>query len=435
MFEKFIVEQNEHWEKELANTGFPRMIVSDLVKYLNIRQIVALIGVRRSGKSTVAKQLIKFLIEEKKVDPANILFLNLESPLLNRFKNDPGNLQKIFDEYLALAEPKGKLFIFLDEVQFFSDWQVFVKALYEKRAAKFFITGSNSRLLSAEMATLLSGRSIAKSIYPFNFREIIKIKKVGVENAMEIIRNEGKLKIFFGGYLKDGGFPEIVLEKRKEIKKEILANYYKNILYQDIVPRFEVKKTKEIENLLLYLFSNIGQKYSYNSLAGFLKMNDKTVKEYIGFFEKSFLLFELSNFQYSLKKQENYPKKAYAIDNGFISVVSFSFSENYGHFLENAVFLGLLESGNEIYYHFEKHECDFVVKKGRKIIEAAQVTKILDHNNEKREFAGLLEAMEKFNLKEGLIITEDQEDERKINGKIIKIIPCWKWLLENEKIQ
>ncbi len=430
MFEKFIVEQNKHWEKDPIDAGFPRVVLADLVKYLNIRQIVALIGVRRSGKSTIAKQLVKLLIKEKKVNPKNILFLNLESPALNRFKSDPGNLQKIFDEYSELAEPKGKIFVFLDEAQFFSDWQVFVKSLYERGGVKFFITGSNSRLLSAEMATLLSGRSIAKSIYPFSFKEMAGIRKIEIGDRTEIIRNEGKLKKVFGEYLENGGFPEIVLEKSGEIKKEILANYYKNILYQDIVPRFEVKKTKEIENLLLYLFSNIGQGYSYNSLAGFLKMNDKTVKEYIGFFEKSFLLFEISNYQYSLKKQENYPKKAYAIDNGFISAVSFSFSENHGRFLENAVFLGLLEAGKEIYYHFEKHECDFVVKKGRKIMEALQVTKTLDNNNEKRELAGLLEAMEKFNLKEGLIITESMEEERKIKGKKIKIIPAWKWLLK-----
>ena len=430
MFEKFIVEQNKHWGKDLADAGFPRAIVSDLVKYLNIRQIVALIGVRRSGKSTIAKQLVGFLVKEKKVNPKNILFLNLESPLLNRFKNDPGNLQKIFDEYLALIEPKGRIFIFLDEVQFFSDWQVFVKSLYERGGVKFFITGSNSKLLSAEMATLLSGRSIAKKIYPFNFKEMIEIGKVGTKNKVEMIKNEGKLKKVFHKYLKEGGFPEIVLEKKKEIRQEILANYYKNILYQDIVPRFEVKKTKEIENLLLYLFSNIGQKYSYNSLADFLKMNDKTVKEHIGFFEKSFLLFELSNFQYSLKKQENYPKKAYAIDNGFIGAVSFSFSENYGRFLENTVFLGLLEMGKEVYYYSGKRECDFIVKKGRKITEAIQATKILDNNNEKREVGGLLEAMEKFKLKTGLIITEDQEEERKIGGRKIKIIPARKWLLD-----
>lgn len=432
MFEKFIIEQNIHWNKDLLVAGFPRMSLVNLIEYINIKQIIALIGVRRSGKSTIAKQLINFLIKEKKINSKNILFLNLESPLLNNFKNDPANLQKIFDEYVSLVEPKGKIYIFLDEVQFFSDWQVFVKSLYEKGGVKFFITGSNSQLLSAEMATLLSGRSIVKNIYPFNFAEIVKLKKIEIKNKIELIKNEGKLKKVFTEYLKEGGFPEIVLEKRKEIKKEILVNYYKNILYQDIVPRFGVKKTKDIENLLLYLFSNIGQKYSYNSLAEFLKMNDKTVKEYIGFFEKSFLLFELSNYQYSLKKQENYPKKVYTIDNGFIDAVSFSFSENYGRFLENVVFLGLLDSSKEIYYYSEKSECDFVVKEGRKITAAIQVTKILNNNNEKRELNGLLEAMKKFNLKEGWVITEDQEEERRVVGGKIKIIPAWKWLLDKK---
>lgn len=432
MFEKFIIEQNMHWEGDFANMSLPRLAMTELVKYINIRQIVALIGVRRCGKSTIAKQLIIFLIKEKKVNPKNILFLNLESTLLNQFKNDPDNLRKIYDEYFTLIEPKGKVYIFLDEVQFFSDWQVFVKSLYEKGGIKFFITGSNSQLLSAEMATLLSGRSVAKNIYPFSFREMMAARKIEAIGKIKSIKNEGKMKKVLGEYLRYGGFPEIVLENRKEVKKEILSNYYKNILYQDIVPRFDVKNTREIENLLLYLFSNIGQKYSYNSLSNFLKMSDKTVKEYIGFFEKSFLLFELSNYQYSLKKRENYPKKVYAIDNGFIDAVSFSFSENYGRFFENMVFLALLEDGNEIYYHQGKHECDFIVEKKRKVSEAIQVTKILDNHNEKREIAGLLEAMEKFKLKSGLIITEGQEEEREIDGKKIKIVPTWKWLLETK---
>jgi uncharacterized protein len=430
MFEKFIIEQNVHWKESLVSGSFPRLVMADLVKYVNIRQIVALIGVRRCGKSTIAKQLINFLIEEKNINPKNILFLNLESTLLNRFKNDPDNLRKIYEEYLTLIEPKGRVYIFLDEVQFFTDWQIFVKGMYEKGKIKFFVTGSNSQLMAAEMATLLSGRSIAKNIYPFNLREITGAKKIKVSDKIEIIKNEGRLERIFNEYLRYGGFPEVVLEKKKEIKKEILSNYYKNILYQDIVPRFDVKNTKEIENLLLYLFSNIGQKYSYNSLASFLKMNDKTVKEYIGFFEKSFLLFEISNYQHLLKKQENYSKKVYAIDSGFIEVVSFSFSENFGRFLENAVFLGLLEAGNDIYYHQGKQECDFVVKKGKKVIEAIQVTKTLDNNNEKRELGGLLEAMEKFDLKKGLIITESQEEERKIGGKKISVMPAWKWLLD-----
>lgn len=429
MFEKLIIEQNTHWDEGLFKAGFSRRVTEELEKLVDTRHILALIGVRRSGKSTVSRQMVNFLIGAKKINPKNIFFLNLEDPFLYSFKDDPKNLDIIFEEYLSIAEPKGKIFVFLDEVQFFDSWQVFVKARYEKGGIKFFITGSNSRLLSREMATLLSGRSIAKNIYPFSFDEIAGFRNIGLKDKISIHKNRKNILKLFQEYLKNGGFPEAVLEKNQEIKKEILVNYYKNILYQDIVPRFEVKKTREIENLLLYLFSNIGQGYSYKSLGEYLKVQDKTVKEYVSFFEKSFLLFEVSNYQYSLKKQENYPKKVYAIDNGFINAVSFAFSENYGRLLENTVFIRLLQQGKKIFYFKDKNECDFLVKAGMKITEAIQVTKQLDKNTEERELKGLLEAMKKFNLKEGWLLTEDQEEKRKIDGKNIHIMPVWKWMV------
>lgn len=430
MFEKFIAEQNIHWEDGRFKAGFDREIMIELVKFIGLRQILALIGIRRSGKSTISKQLINFLIDEQNVDPKNILFLNLEDPFLYSFKDDPNNLAIIFEEYLALADPKGKVFVFLDEVQFFKDWQVFVKSEYEKNRAKFFVTGSNSQLLSQEMATLLSGRSIAKNIYPLSLKEIIGFYGLNLKNKIAIHKNESVIAKLFKDYLKNGGFPEVVLENKQAIKKEVLINYYKSILYQDIVPRFEVKKTQEIENILLYLFSNIGNGYSYKSLSEYLKVHDKTIKEYISFFEKSFLLFEISNYRYSLKKQENYPKKVYAMDNGFINVVSFAFSENYGRLLENTVFINLLQQGKEIYYFRDKQECDFVIKEGLKITEAIQVAKFLDEKTEKRELGGIIEAMKKLGLKKGLILTENQEKKIKTEAGIIEVMPIWKWMLE-----
>ncbi|MFZ3074187.1 MAG: ATP-binding protein [Minisyncoccales bacterium] len=430
MFEQLLVEQNRQWRGGLLEAGFERGITNDLMGYVSIKHIVALLGVRRCGKSTVLKQIINRLIGQK-VPPENILFLNLETPLLETYKNDPVNLQKIYEEYIALANPKkGRIFVFLDEVQFFPKWQVFVKNLYEKGGVKFFITGSNSQLLSAEMATLLSGRQIIKKIYPFNFKEIVAIKKIDISDNLAIAKNRASLIKVCQEYLKMGGFPEVVLEQNDDIKRELLVNYYRSILYQDIAPRFEIKKTKEVEGLLLYLFLNIGQGYSYNSLGKFSQIQGKTAKEYVGFFEKSFLLAEISNYQYSLKKQENYPKKVYAIDNGFMETASFAFSENYGRLFENAVFFKLIADGKKIYYYRNSFECDFVIKEKTKIMTAIQATKKIDASNEKREMSGILAAMDKFNLKSGLIITETQEEVRTIGDKMIKIMPLYKWLLE-----
>ena len=430
MFEQLLEEQNRQWRGGFLEAGFEREVTRELLEYVPMKHIIALLGVRRCGKSTVLKQIINHLISQK-VPAENILFLNLEAPVLERYKNDPVNLQKLFDEYAALANPKkGRVFVFLDEVQFFPKWQVFVKNLYEKGGVKFFITGSNSQLLSAEMATLLSGRQIIKKIQPFSFREMAAIKNIDIKDKLEVAQNAAVLAKICGQYLKMGGFPEVVLEENDGLKRELLANYYRSILYQDIVPRFEIKKTKEVESLLLYLFSNIGQGFSYNSLGKFSQIQGKTAKEYVGFFEKSFLLSEISNYQYSIKKQENYPKKIYAVDSGFMETAAFSFSENFGRLLENAVFIKLAAGGKKIYYYKNSLECDFVIKEKTKITAAIQVTKKIDSINEKREMSGLLAAMEKFDLKSGLIITESQEDEKSVDGKTIKIIPLYKWLLE-----
>jgi uncharacterized protein len=181
-----------------------------------------------------------------------------------------------------------------------------------------------------------------------------------------------------------------------------------------------------------YLHSSTCNKYVCLNLWGHYTIQDKTAKEYIGFFEKSFLLFELANYQYSIKKQENYPKKIYAIDNGFIEVASFAFSENMGKFLENQVFIELMRRGKQVYYYREKKECDFVVKEKTKIVEVIQVCQKINQQNEKRELEGLLEAMVKFDLGKGLILTENQEEKVEKDGKKIEIMPIWKWLADVE---
>lgn len=337
----------------------------------------------------------------------------------------------MFESYLSLKSPSGKIFLFLDEIQFFKDWQVFVKDLYEKGGVKIFLTGSNSQLISEEMSSLLSGRALVKNIKPFNFKEMVRISNIKL-NEEQLIVNNNRVKKIFDDFLSFGGFPEIVLEQKQYLKKEILNNYYKNILYQDIVSRFSIKKSDKIESLLIYILSNIGKPYSYNSLSKIINVSDKTIKEYMSYFRYSLMIFELNNFHYSLKKQEKLPKKAYSIDNGFINTVSFSMQEDYGRALENLIFISLLNSNYKLFYYSQRNkgECDFIVKEKNKIIKLIQVTKILNADNEKREIKGLLSAMEEFNLKKGYIITKDQEELRVVNNKEIRIIPAYKWLID-----
>ena len=189
---------------------------------------------------------------------------------------------------------------------------------------------------------------------------------------------------------------------------------------------------KNFKLLITYLFTNLTGETNYNSLKNLLNFKSATtVKNYLEFMRESYLVFELFKYDYSLKKQYVSNKKMFVIDNGVRNAVAFSFSKDTGKLLENLVFIELKRRAEDIFYYKGKKECDFLVRKGLKITEAIQVSLSLGNpETEQREIAGLLEAMEKFKLKKGLIITESQEDERKIKGQKIEIVPAWKWLLK-----
>ena len=264
MFEEVIVDQNSHWEGVVFEPGIPRNGMETLKEYLKARQIISIVGVHRCGKSTLLRQTINYLIQEKNVPPGNILFLNLENPYFTPYRKDIRNLEKIYADYLKLVDPQGKIYIFLDELQYFSDWQVFVKSKYEGENVKFIITGSNSQLLSSELVTLLSGRTLPLALYPFDFNEYLLAKGEIIVSEVGAVRNRNKLRKLCDEYLAEGGFPEVVLTENQRLKKDILANYAKNILYQDIVPRFELKKPYEVEKLFFYLASNMGRLLTFN---------------------------------------------------------------------------------------------------------------------------------------------------------------------------
>ena len=177
------------------------------------------------------------------------------------------------------------------------------------------------------------------------------------------------------------------------------------------------------------LATNISSQFTYNSLKKSLKLaNSITVKEYISYLGNSYLFFEMQKFDFSAKRQLNSPKKIYLIDPVF-SQLGLNFSMNKGRILENIVFIELKRRKKEIYYHSDKNECDFVVKEGNKIRESIQVCRLLNDSNKERELNGLIEAMDKFKLKEAVILTQEQEEEFKVNNKKIKVLPVWKWLL------
>jgi hypothetical protein len=212
-----------------------------------------------------------------------------------------------------------------------------------------------------------------------------------------------------------------------------LSTLYENILYKDIIFRSTIKEKKAFRELAQYVVSNCSQEISYLRLKKILGFKSQTsVKNYLSFMEEAYLVFQLPKYDYSLKKQYVSNKKIYVIDNGLRNAVAFSFSPDRGVLLENLVFIELKRRMATVYYHKDKRECDFIIKKGSSISLAIQVTDHLSPENEQRECQGLLEALEYYKLSEGIILTAHQEDLRTMNNKKIHIVPVWKWLLQNQ---
>jgi len=388
------------------------------IRLLKTKIPLMITGVRRCGKST----LLKLIKNHLKLRNTEVLYINFNDERLVNFSTV--DFQKILDYMQENKYPKNSL-VLLDEIQETTNWEKWVDRIKDKH--QLIITGSNSKLLNSELSTILTGRTLSIRLYPFSFKEYLVAKNIMIDSwkldteIQTTIRNELK------EYLEIGGFPKRVLTN----ENSVLVELYENILYKDILSRFGNKQTKNIKEIMQYILSNTSKQVSTRTLSEISKIkNLATIKKILDTLEEAFLIFTLTKYDYSIKKQIQNPKKVYCIDNGIITTNGFRFSENRGQLLENAIFLELKRKGKEIYYHNEKSECDFVIREGIKITQAIQVCYNLNDENKDREIKGLIGAMEKFKLKDGLIITFDQEDSFIKDKNKIRVIPAWKWMLE-----
>jgi len=407
MFEELLALQNPHWQQTRYEEGVRRDALDKALSYLDIPHVISIVGVRRCGKSTLLRQMINYLLSERGVEPERILFLNLETPALGALRHDITNLETLYSDYLKLAKPKGQIYFFLDEAHFFPEWQIFVKSHYEQKKIKFFIT--------------------------FSFAEFIRARGMNDRDPIGLAARADHLKSLLEEYLQFGGFPEVAFLTDATVKSEILSMYSRNILFQDIAPRFNVKKSSDLENLYYYLLSNIASLCTYNSLAKAINLNDKTVKDYMAFFADAYLLLSADVYDYSVKQRLRSPRKVYAIDTGMAAVGSLSYSKNTGRLMENLVFLDLLRRGFDITYYRTKNnlEVDFLCRRERMM--AALVQTCLDMRDEqtrKREIRALEKAMEETGLQESVIVTLEEEGEQNVSSGRITVVPAHKYLLE-----
>ncbi|MFT4244387.1 MAG: ATP-binding protein [Candidatus Woesearchaeota archaeon] len=398
-------------------------------KFPQTQKIVTLIGSRRVGKSYILFNKMNELKSQGMQD--KILYINFEDERLYSIKLE--QLQLIIDSYFELFPHNlhKEIFIFFDEIQNIPNWELFIRRLYDSKKYTLFLTGSSSKLLSKEIATSLRGRTLSFTIFPLSFKEFLNFKGVELDRNYLYSDSVYSIKNYFNEYIRFGGFPEILEE---DLKFEVLQSYLDLTIYKDLIERYKIRNITLLKSLLFFLLSNVSKEFSinsyYNSIKNELSVSRETIMEYNSYLEDINVIHFLYKFDFSLKKQHSSLRKVYSLDTGISNSVSFKFSEDRGRLLENIVFIELKRRRLEVYYHKEKKECDFIIKDGLNINQAIQVTTSLeDIDTRKRELAGLVDACRTYNLKRGLILTQDEEYELEEEGVSIQVLPLWKWLL------
>lgn len=419
----------EHKERFLSRKDLiKREIQKDIVKYLKQREAVLITGVRRGGKSSLMKLICNDIMANFAIPPSNILYLNFEDERFIDFTVK--DFELLYETFLEIENPKGRSYFFLDEIQNVKGWEKWVNRLYEFENVKVFVTGSNSALLSSEVSAALTGRNRQVINWPFSFGEFLTLRGCPIEEKDFYRRGKrAEFKRLFNEYLELGGFPEVL----KIYDTTLLEQYFRDIIYRDVIARYSIRNIKEIKEMALFLASNLGTIQSYKNLKDLIKVKSlNTVKNYLEALSDVFLFFFMDLFSYSIKQQIYNPSKVYSIDTALSSSISFKFSKNLGHLYENLVYIELKRRNKEVYYwrSAKGREVDFVTKKGAKIGEAIQVTTSLtDKRVKEREMLALIDAKEELKPDNLIILTEDEEGEETVGNIKINIYPLWKWVI------
>ena len=424
---EILQKMNPWWIGKDFDYGLIRGKYLEKIKsYLTTREILILTGVRRAGKTTLLFQTVKYLLE-KGIEPKQILFVNFDEVDVSSLKDSIRNVIGSF--YNEIADRNKKAYIFFDEIQNVNEWEKWAKTIYDEKKDQLIISGSSSYLLAGNLARLISGRYFLIDVFPLDFNEYLKFKNVKIEKRLDLISRKNEITKLLKKYLKEGGYPRVVLEDNEKLKEEHLKNYYESIVLKDVILIHKVRQEKLMKELIYYLASNFTQLYSYKNLSEFLSADFSTIKEYLSYIEGSKSFFQLSIFSYSLKKQSRNNKKIYCIDNGLRNSISFKFSEDEGKLAENLVFVELKREEKEIYYwqNEKGNEVDFIIKNKDNSLEAINVS-FTDEVKE-RELAGLIEFNKSFKMVKKLTVLTKDLEKKEDN---VLFIPLWKWLLRKD---
>jgi len=379
------------------------------------------VGLRRAGKSYLMYQQINHLIKTgRSVD--EILYFNFEDDRIASLSIEDLDLIKVCYEELYDFSPT----FFLDEIQIVDGWEKFARRLADQ-GFRVYITGSNAKMLSSEIATTLGGRYIIQPVYPFSFSEFLTSQGIDTTRRNYTYRYRKEITRAVETYYRFGGLPELtgVIDKRAW-----LSSLYQKIFFGDLISRHQIRNDFALRVLIRKVAENLKQPVSFNRLANVVssagkKISTDTVIDYLGYLIESWLIFPLENICAKMAEKES-TRKYYFIDNGILNLF---LVDPLTSLLENIAAIRLRRMyGEEVYFYHHGIEVDFYVPEKQLAVQACY--SLQDEGSRQRETDALLKMSKRLEVQKMIIVTKDEEETISIQGKVIEAVPLWKWLME-----
>ena len=410
-----IMNQRKERDELLSRPYLIRKSSQDSDVLLNSHLIKLITGPRRVGKSTHALLMLR---------DKNFAYLNFDSqPLLDAW--DANLVMRMLDDVYPNYE-----YLLLDEVQNLDAWDLWVSELFRK-GKNLVITGSNAKMLSSEMATVLTGKYLQIEMFPFSMEEFFDWNKLDLHNLKSEQQAEGK--VLTDDYMRNGGYPEVVVSR--QLVRSYLDTLFDSIIWKDVAKRHNVRNITDLNNLAMYMISNFCNPLSANELSeelGFQSVN--TTKKFMDYLHEPYLFYYMSRYNNKLKLMKKAPRKVYVVDNGFVTAKAFAVSENLGRLLENQVFVELVRRGyntdKSMFFYRSRNdkEVDFVLRKGAHIERLVQVCYDMSSpKTEKREVDSIVECAEELRCSNLTIVTHEEERTLEKNGYTISVVPVSKF--------
>lgn len=404
------------WNGNVPELGFIRVGYTDKIfDYIGNRLVKVLVGQRRAGKSYILRQIAYRLVQDG-INPQNIFYINKEFTDFDCVK-DYHDLEILLKQYKEALKPVGKVWLFIDEIQNVTGWEHFVNSYSQNFADNYeiFISGSNSKMLSGELATLLSGRYVNFEIFPFSYQEYIGIT----------VKDDHRQSYL--DYMESGALPELFILPNNETRRNYVAAIKDTVLLRDIIQRNSIKDPKLLEDIFIYLVNNASNLISITNILNFFKSKKRkttydTISNYIGYIEDTFLIHKVERYDIRGKGTISGNYKYYINDLAYKNYLYPGFAYGIGYKLENLVYLQLRRSGYDVYVGaMRDKEVDFVAMKGDHILYLQSTYLLSDEQTVRREYAPLEAIQDNYDK---YVVSFDEISYPSNKG--IKHIQAWK---------